>query len=239
MGPIGATGPQGPAGATGATGATGPQGNAGADGKTILSGAVAPTAGDGVDGDFFIDTVALQIYGPKAAGAWPAGVSIVGPAGATGATGATGAQGPVGATGPQGAPGLPGPAGLQGPQGPVGPIGATGPQGVQGPVGPQGPAGSITASTPYRTVTANTTITDADYTVFCDITSSDIDVTLPAATANGGRIFVIRRIGGGNNECNVAPVQGLTFVLDNGGVARGIVVQSNGSFWYVISQTFQ
>ena len=97
-----AEGQQGPAGAAGATGATGATGPAGADGKTVLNGTSAPSSGTGVNGDFFINTTASIIYGPKAGGAWPAGVSLVGPAGATGATGPAGPTGPTGATGPAG-----------------------------------------------------------------------------------------------------------------------------------------
>ena len=61
----------------------------GAAGRTVLNGIVPPTT-EGVNGDFYIDTVEWDIYGPKAAGVWPAGVSLIGPAGATGATGAPG-----------------------------------------------------------------------------------------------------------------------------------------------------
>ena len=75
-GPTGATGPTGPEGPAGPTGATGPQGPAGATGPagpaTFLSGAGAPTAGVGVDGAYYLDTTTLRLYGPKAAGAWPA-----------------------------------------------------------------------------------------------------------------------------------------------------------------------
>lgn len=56
--------------------------NAG-DGRTILNGAVAPTT-EGENGDFYIDTVLHKIHGPKAAGVWPAGVSLVGPQGEQG-----------------------------------------------------------------------------------------------------------------------------------------------------------
>ena len=65
----------------------------GADGKTILSGAGAPGGGTGVDGDFYIDTTGWDIYGPKAAGAWGAGTSIIGPAGNDGNDGSDGADG--------------------------------------------------------------------------------------------------------------------------------------------------
>lgn len=87
-GATGATGPQGekgdtgdtgPTGPTGATGATGPAGSNGADGKTVRNGSGAPSSGLGVDGDFYIDTTAQSIYGPKLGGSWGAPVSIIGP----------------------------------------------------------------------------------------------------------------------------------------------------------------
>lgn len=88
QGPPGSTGPQGATGQAGQTGPTGPQGPAGANGKTILSGNSNPTAGIGNNGDFFLNTSTNTLFGPKAAGAWPAsGVPLVGP---------TGPQGPVG-----------------------------------------------------------------------------------------------------------------------------------------------
>jgi hypothetical protein len=117
QGETGPAGPQGPAGPIGPTGATGPTGPSG---RTVLNGAGAPSAGTGADGDFYIDTTTALIYGPKASGAWPAGVSLIGPAGATGATGPAG------------------PTGAAGPQGPAGATGATGPQGPTGPAGPSG-----------------------------------------------------------------------------------------------------
>jgi hypothetical protein len=54
------------------------------DGNTVRSGAVDPVATDGSDGDFWINTTSHFIFGPKTAGAWPAGVSLVGPAGSSG-----------------------------------------------------------------------------------------------------------------------------------------------------------
>jgi collagen type VII alpha len=107
-GATGATGAQGPTGATGAqgpTGATGSTGAAGADGKTTRNGAGAPSSGLGVDGDFYYDTTAHAIYGPKASGAWGSPTSLVGPTGATGATGPQGSTGATGATGSTGAAG--------------------------------------------------------------------------------------------------------------------------------------
>lgn len=59
----------------------------GDDGSTILNGTVDPTT-EGNDGDFYINTASLKIFGPKAT-TWPAGVLIKGADGANGADGAT------------------------------------------------------------------------------------------------------------------------------------------------------
>jgi hypothetical protein len=107
----------------------------GANGNSILNGTINPTSAVGVDGDFYVNTTTSAIFGPKVAGNWPAGISLVGPAGPQGLVGATGAQGPQGLQGPTGA------AGATGSQGPAGATGATGPQGLQGAAGAMGPAG--------------------------------------------------------------------------------------------------
>jgi hypothetical protein len=82
-----------------------PRGNAGTngvDGKTVRNGSGAPSGGLGVDGDFYIDTTADAIYGPKTAGAWGSPTSLIGPTGSTGSTGAAGPQGPQGNPGTNG-----------------------------------------------------------------------------------------------------------------------------------------
>jgi hypothetical protein len=116
QGPIGLTGPagpQGPAGNNGSAGATGPAGASGlpgatgTNGKTVAYGTANPTSSTGVDGDFYINTTTHTLFGPKASGAWPTGISLVGPAGAAGPTGS---QGAAGAQGIQGLTGSTGPA---------------------------------------------------------------------------------------------------------------------------------
>jgi len=77
-------------------------GAAGADGKTVRSGAGAPSEALGVDGDWYINVSAGTIYGPKMAGAWGAPVSLVGAAGADGKTVRSGAGAPSGALGVDG-----------------------------------------------------------------------------------------------------------------------------------------
>jgi len=128
-GPTGPQGPQGNQGPAGPQGAQGPQGLSGADGKTVLNGAGNPANNFGNNGDFYINTTTNTLFGPKANGVWPGGISLVGP---------LGPQGPAGATGPQGSIGLTGPTGATGPQGPIGLTGPTGATGVQGAAGING-----------------------------------------------------------------------------------------------------
>jgi hypothetical protein len=117
--------------------------------NTILSGFGAPSNAIGIDGDFYIDTKNLNIYGPKMKKKWPKAVSLKGSNGLDGADGKSGSDGktvtnastvagPIGVQGFQGAPGDIGPKGEQGLRGEVG---ATGEQGVAGPTGAQGSIG--------------------------------------------------------------------------------------------------
>ena len=62
-------------------------GTPGANGKTVLNGSSAPTAGIGTDGDYYLETTNTRLYGPKTAGAWGSYVGLVGPTGPTGAAG--------------------------------------------------------------------------------------------------------------------------------------------------------
>jgi trimeric autotransporter adhesin len=134
-GAIGPTGPQGPKGDPGDAGPQGPMGDtgatgpAGADGHTVLNGAGAPGSNLGANGDFYIDTSANALYGPKSDAGWGTPTSLIGP---------KGDRGPQGDQGPQGDTGA---AGAQGPKGDTGATGAQGPQGPKGDTGPQGPSG--------------------------------------------------------------------------------------------------
>jgi hypothetical protein len=66
----------GPKTATAWTTGTSLVGTNGTNGNTLLSGVIAPTAAVGNNGDFYIDTVGFKVYGPKAAGVWPAGLPL-------------------------------------------------------------------------------------------------------------------------------------------------------------------
>ena len=72
----------------------------------------------------------------------------------------------------------------------------------------------------------------------CNVTNFEpVTVTLPPAFTNPGKIFVVRRVGGGNNQCIVTPVSGGNSILDNGGATRAVQLQSDGTDWWVISST--
>ena len=124
--------------------------------NTILSGSGAPSKSIGINGDFYIDTKNLNLYGPKTKGVWKISTSlrakevststnIVSEAvvtGATGAKGEKGAQGLAGATGARGEAGAQGPAGATGARGEAGIAGAPGPAGATGARGEVGIAGA-------------------------------------------------------------------------------------------------
>ena len=109
--------------------------------NTILSGFGAPSNAVGIDGDFYIDTKNLNIYGPKMKKKWPKAVSLKGSNGLDGTDGKSGSDGKTvtnastvaGPSGVQGFQGAPGDIGPKGEQGLRGEVGATGEQGVAGP----------------------------------------------------------------------------------------------------------
>ena len=121
--------------------------------NTILNGMTSPKSTQGINGDFFIDTKALTIYGPKASGRWPVGISLRGTQGVAGTTGTSGSNGTdgrnaqsasavVGAQGATGAAGIKGEAGVAGTTGAQGVAGATGSAGSAGAQGSPGAAGA-------------------------------------------------------------------------------------------------
>ncbi len=75
----------------GLAGLEGPEGKAG---NTVRSGEGAPGEGLGVSGDYYINTTAHTIYGPKVGSAWGAATGMIGPEGEKGKAGEKGATGP-------------------------------------------------------------------------------------------------------------------------------------------------
>ncbi|MEP1094508.1 MAG: hypothetical protein ABJG78_05330 [Cyclobacteriaceae bacterium] len=106
----------------------GPQGEAGADGRTVLSGFGVPLS-EGEDGDFYINTSTSEIYGPKTSGSWGSPTSLVGVAGADGHDGTDGQDGANGADGTNGTNGADGANGTNGTDGVNGADGADGQNG--------------------------------------------------------------------------------------------------------------
>lgn len=51
---------------------------------SLLNGTSDPGANTGANDDFFINTTSNQLFGPKASGSWPTGISMVGPSGTNG-----------------------------------------------------------------------------------------------------------------------------------------------------------
>lgn len=126
--------------------------------NTFLNGLGAPNATNGIDGDFYLDTLSSNLYGPKKKGKWPLPKNLVGPVGPQGpigkqgsegkvgdkgaSTSSAGSQGAQGIQGPQGTQGTPGPAGSSGPSGGAGIAGSVGATGAPGPQGSPGSAGA-------------------------------------------------------------------------------------------------
>lgn len=54
-------------------GVTGPQGPRG---NSLLNGVGEPILALGISGDFYIDTVANELYGPKTSGSWGIGIKL-------------------------------------------------------------------------------------------------------------------------------------------------------------------
>lgn len=91
-------------GGGGGGGAPGPQGGKGDTGSMILSGPGAPSNAIGLNLDYYFRTDTKELYGPKAAGAWPGSpISLVGPQGDQGPQGSQGIQGIQGPSGSNGA----------------------------------------------------------------------------------------------------------------------------------------
>ena len=126
--------------------------------NTILNGKGAPLSTLGIDGDFYIDTRSLLIYGPKKSKKWPVPQSLQGPVGASGTDGKNGGEGktissasnvagPSGVQGAIGEKGEKGEPGSAGANGTAGSAGATGAQGATGPTGSSGGGGGSPGAT--------------------------------------------------------------------------------------------
>jgi hypothetical protein len=170
--------------------------------NTILNGTNAPSKSIGINGDFYIDTKNLNIYGPKKNNAWPLPISLRGTAGTDGRTGTPGVAGSDGKTitntstvaGTAGATGSAGVAGATGASGAAGETGAAGASGSAGPAGPPGPAGS-TGATGASGASGSLGVVVADLTPWTISTASPgtgaIVTVFPLLAANKKYSFTI------------------------------------------------
>jgi hypothetical protein len=89
----------------------------------------------------------------------------------------------------------------------------------------------------YRNISSSTNLLISDDVVFIDTTLSDVNITLPNATNNGGKKIVIKRKSG-NNNLIILPISpekldnAISFALNYNN--QSITVVSDNSDWYII-----
>jgi hypothetical protein len=159
----------------------------------VLYGTGAPSSGVGNNGDFYIDTAASRIYGPKASGAWPSGTSLVGPLGPAGTNGTNGTNGAGFANGSQG--GQIYLTSTSSPYAPASPQTATGDVTISSGAVTTIGTGKVTASKiATGTITASqisstASITGSQLSASADITGSQIaNFTITGANSGSGNI---------------------------------------------------
>lgn len=136
--------------------------------------------------------------------------------------------------GPQGPQG---PAGATGPQGPIGLTGANGAVGATGPMGPTGLPGSIAAA-PIRVESADYTVVLADFTITCDATGGDINISLPQASTATGKVYIITKDDNTTNFVTIDPFGAETIsgqpIFKFRNPKQSMMVQSTGSTWVIL-----
>ena len=100
--------------------------------------------------------------------------------------------------------------------------------------------GAIAQTLPIRVITDPTTVTDDDYTIVRNGTNGGVfNITLPAATGRTGKIFIIKLAKGASDV--LVNASGSSFDGDdtNSGFSLtngdSVTVQSDGTYWYIIS----
>lgn len=91
------------------------------------------------------------------------------------------------------------------------------------------------ATLPFLAITANATLTDANYSANINDTAGSVTVALPTAVGRTGQSFVLKKTGG-SNTTTIDPdgsetIDGAaTYVL---GTAQSIWIESNGTAWAI------
>ena len=90
---------------------------------------------------------------------------------------------------------------------------------------------------PYATITGDTTLTTSNEVVFVNATSGEVDVTLYAATSNGGRKLIIKKTDSGNTvnilRAGSETIDGMTSLAlyhQN----ESITLMSDNSNWFIV-----
>ncbi len=86
------------------------------------------------------------------------------------------------------------------------------------------------------TITADYTVLITDYTILSNNTASAFTLTLPAASAATGKVYVIRKTDETSNILNISPAVKMTetTLVSSLNFSKTIRIQSNGTSWYVI-----
>lgn len=97
-------------------------------------------------------------------------------------------------------------------------------------------ADAVTFATSTKTV--DYTISGTDVVIFADATSANVTITLPAASANAGYRFFVKRIDNSANTCQIVRSGADTIDGDTAILLRvryvSMTVVSNGSAWFII-----
>jgi len=91
---------------------------------------------------------------------------------------------------------------------------------------------------PYATITGDTTVTTSNEVVFVNASSGEVDVTLYAASSNGGRKLIIKKTDSSGNAVNILrtsseTIDGATSIIlyhQN----ESITLVSDNSNWFIV-----
>lgn len=82
------------------------------------------------------------------------------------------------------------------------------------------------------------TVLDSDYSIFCDASGGDIDINLPSAAVNAGRILNVKKIDSSGGRVRLTPDGGDLIdgnsPNDNTTPYNSITIQSDGVNWWII-----